>query len=95
MYHVEFPRRDLRMVSYGITITPPLALSSNVPFVRYADGSTMVMGGLAVTERESQRVADALYAHGIGQTAIHKHLLAHEARDQLWRESEDMAGIQV
>ncbi|MFF3733208.1 DUF1259 domain-containing protein [Streptomyces sp. NPDC002476] len=76
IYHTGFPRRDLHVVSEGVNVTPGLALGTHVAFVRYADGSTMLMGDVAVTEDELQRVTDAWLAHGIGQTALHKHLLA-------------------
>jgi hypothetical protein len=76
VYRTGFTRRDLHVVSHGITVAPSLALGSHVAFVRYADGSTLVMGDVAVTEDELQEVSDALHAHGIAQTAIHKHLLA-------------------
>ncbi|MEU3186840.1 DUF1259 domain-containing protein [Streptomyces sp. NPDC006923] len=82
-YHTGFPREDLRVVSYGITVTPGLALGSHVAFVRYDDGSTMVMGDLVVAESELQQVTDTLQARGIEQTAIHKHLLA-QAPDIWW-----------
>ncbi|MFI5635001.1 DUF1259 domain-containing protein [Streptomyces sp. NPDC051664] len=77
-YHTPFPRDDLRVVVEGdIVITPELALGAHVAFVRYADGSTMCMGDVAVTERELQRVIDAWQANGIALTALHKHLPAH------------------
>ncbi|MEU3217202.1 DUF1259 domain-containing protein [Streptomyces sp. NPDC006971] len=76
IYHTGFPRRDLHVISEGVNVTPGLALGTHVAFVRYADGSTMLMGDVAVTEDELQRVTDAWLAHGIGQTALHKHLLA-------------------
>jgi hypothetical protein len=76
VYHTGFTRWDLQVVSDGIAIAPGLALGTHVAFVRYADGSTLVMGDVAVTEDELQQVSDALHAHGIAQTAIHKHLLA-------------------
>ncbi|MFE7353740.1 DUF1259 domain-containing protein [Streptomyces sp. NPDC057543] len=75
-YHTAFPRRDLHVVSDGVVVTPELALGTHVAFVRYADGSTMLMGDVVVTERELQQVIDAWQAHGIEQTALHKHLLA-------------------
>jgi len=37
----------------------------------------MLMGDLVVTETELAHVTDALQAHGIEQTALHKHLLEH------------------
>ncbi|MFJ1644611.1 DUF1259 domain-containing protein [Streptomyces sp. NPDC088258] len=82
-YHTEFPRRDLHVVSRGVTVTPGLALGSHVSFVRYADGSASVMGDLNVTEGELQRVTDSLFQHGIEVTALHKHLPAH-APDVWW-----------
>lgn len=71
------------MVSDGVVVTPGLALGTHVAFVRYADGSTMVMGDVVVTERELQHVTDAWQAHGIEQTAIHKHLLS-QTPDLWW-----------
>ncbi|MFE4371248.1 DUF1259 domain-containing protein [Streptomyces sp. NPDC056835] len=76
-YNTHFPRGDLDVVSYGVTVSPELALGSHVAFVRYADGNVLVMGDLTVTEGELQEVTDVLQAHGIEQTALHKHLLAH------------------
>ncbi|MEU9608674.1 DUF1259 domain-containing protein [Streptomyces sp. NPDC048057] len=81
-YHTAFNRDDLHVVSYGVKITPGLALGSHVGFVRYEDGTTMVMGDVVVTERELQGVSEAFHANGIGQTAIHKHLLAQ--RPDVW-----------
>ncbi|MFF2326762.1 MULTISPECIES: DUF1259 domain-containing protein [unclassified Streptomyces] len=75
-YHTGFPRRDLHVVSEGVVVTPGLALGTHVAFVRYADGSTMLMGDVVITEGELQPVSDAWQAHGIEQTALHKHLLA-------------------
>ncbi|MEW2414852.1 DUF1259 domain-containing protein [Streptomyces sp. NPDC046866] len=78
VYRVGFPRRDLHVVSQGITIQPGLALSSYAAFTRYDDGQTVVRGDLVVIEAELQRATDTLHAQGFEQTAIHKHLLAHE-----------------
>ncbi|MGW8881280.1 DUF1259 domain-containing protein [Streptomyces mirabilis] len=78
MYHTGLPRRDLTVFSRGIRINPALVLGSHVSFVRYADHSTLLMGDAVVTECELQHFGDVLQEHGIMQTAIHKHLLAHE-----------------
>ncbi|MER5356925.1 DUF1259 domain-containing protein [Streptomyces sp. NPDC002785] len=83
IYHTGFPRRDLLVISEGVVVTPGLALGTHVAFVRYADGSTMLMGDVVVTENELQRVTDAWQAHGIEQTALHKHLLA-QSPDIWW-----------
>ncbi|MDX2677401.1 DUF1259 domain-containing protein [Streptomyces soliscabiei] len=82
MYHTAFPRLDLTVFSRGIRIDPALALGTHVSFVRYADHSTLLMGDAVVTEGELQRFSDVLQQHGIMQTAIHKHLLAH--RPAVW-----------
>ncbi|MGW4561787.1 DUF1259 domain-containing protein [Streptomyces sp. NPDC004561] len=78
MYHTAFPRRDLKVYSRGVRIDPALALGTHVSFVRYADHSTLLMGDVVVTEGELQHFCDVLQQHGIMQTALHKHLLAHE-----------------
>ncbi|TDX82551.1 uncharacterized protein DUF1259, partial [Amycolatopsis arida] len=78
VYRVGFPRRDLSVTSKDVAVTPGLALGSYVVFARYPDGQTMMMGDLVVTEDELPRVTDALHANGIGQTAVHKHLLDHQ-----------------
>ncbi|MER5804695.1 DUF1259 domain-containing protein [Streptomyces mirabilis] len=78
MYHTGLPRGDLTVFSRGIRINPALVLGSHVSFVRYADHSTLLMGDAVVTECELQHFGDVLQKHGIMQTAIHKHLLAHK-----------------
>ncbi|MFI7102969.1 DUF1259 domain-containing protein [Streptomyces sp. NPDC050161] len=83
IYHTGFPRRDLYVFSDGVHVTPGLALGTHVAFVRYADGSTMLMGDVVVTEDEIQQVSEAWQEHGIEQTALHKHLLA-QSPDLWW-----------
>jgi hypothetical protein len=82
MYHTGLPRRDLKVVSQGVTVKPGLALGSHVSFVRYADGNTLLMGDVVVTEKEMQSFADVLHERGIEQTAIHKHLLSQSP--EIW-----------
>lgn len=78
VYRIGFPRRDLKVSSYGVALDPNLGIGSYISFIRYADDQTMLMGDMAVTDGELQRVTDAVHAHGLSQTAIHKHLLSHE-----------------
>ncbi|MFF7186338.1 DUF1259 domain-containing protein [Streptomyces sp. NPDC008222] len=82
MYHTGFARRDLAVLSHGVRVRPALALAAHMAFVRYADGGTMVMGDMVVTEAELQGFADVLHQRGIEQTALHKHLLAQ--RPDVW-----------
>ncbi|WP_220277584.1 DUF1259 domain-containing protein [Streptomyces himalayensis] len=82
VYRVGFPRGDLKVTSYGVQVKPGLALGSYAAFARYPDGQNLAMGDLVVTEKELPKVTDALHKSGIDQTAVHKHLLAHEP--QIW-----------
>ncbi|WP_406439212.1 DUF1259 domain-containing protein [Streptomyces sp. NBC_00631] len=82
MYHTGLPRRDLDVVSQGVRIDTALALGTHVSFVRYEDGAHLLMGDAVITEQELQSFSDALLDHGIGITALHKHLLAH--RPAVW-----------
>ncbi|QGV82371.1 DUF1259 domain-containing protein [Streptomyces ficellus] len=79
VFRVTFPRADLDVSSYGVT---GVTVASYAAFARYPDGRTMLMGDVVATEPELQHVTDAMQAHALEQTAIHKHLLAH--RPHLW-----------
>ncbi|MEU7164699.1 DUF1259 domain-containing protein [Streptomyces morookaense] len=97
-YQLGFLRDDLRVTSRGVSVNPALAVGSHVSFVRYDDGSTLMMGDLAVAEAELQHVVGTVHARGLQQTAIHKHLLAHSP--EVWwvhvhghrRDAEALAG---
>ena len=74
-YRVALTRNDLQVTSYGVAIKPGLSLGGYAVFVRYPNNQTLLMGDLVITETEVPEVTDALQAHGISQTALHKHLL--------------------
>ena len=74
-YRVALTRNDLQVTSYGVAIKPGLSLGGYAAFTRYANNQTLLMGDLVITEAELPKVTDALQAHGIAQTALHKHLL--------------------
>lgn len=74
-FRINLPRNDLHITSYGVDIKPGLSLGGYVAFARYGNSETMMMGDLVVTEEELPKVTDALQAHGIAQTGLHKHLL--------------------
>ncbi|TVT17186.1 DUF1259 domain-containing protein, partial [Amycolatopsis rhizosphaerae] len=74
VYRIPLTRSDLTVITDGVTIKPGLSLGGYATFTRYAD-TTLTMGDLVVTEAELPKVTDALQAHGIQQTALHKHLL--------------------
>jgi hypothetical protein len=74
-YRINLPRNDLHITSYGVDIKPGLSLGGYAAFTRYDNNETLLMGDLVITEEELPKVTDALQAHGLGQTALHKHLL--------------------
>jgi hypothetical protein len=82
VYRAGFPRRDLAVTCGGVRVRPALSLGSYAAFARYPDDRILLMGDLVVTEAELPDVTDAVQAAGLAQTAIHKHLPAHDP--QLW-----------
>ncbi|PPJ39781.1 peptidase M23 [Nocardia nova] len=74
VYRIPLVRSDLQVTTGGVAIKPGLSLGGYAAFGKY-DDTTLLMGDLVVTEDELPRVTDALHAHGIDQTALHKHLL--------------------
>jgi hypothetical protein len=92
VYRIALPRTDLHVVTGGVAIKPGLSLGGYAAFAKYHDG-VMVMGDLVVTEAELQKVTDALQAHGIPQTALHKHLL--EQSPPVWWTHIDAMGDPV
>jgi hypothetical protein len=73
-YRVALVRNDLEVTTDNVAIKPGLSLGGYAAFARY-DNETLLMGDLVVTEAELPKVTDALQAHGIAQTGLHKHLL--------------------
>jgi hypothetical protein len=74
-YRVALVRNDLQVTTDGVAIKPGLSLGGYAAFVRYDNNETLLMGDLVITEAELPKVTDALQAHGLAQTALHKHLL--------------------
>jgi len=75
VYRIDLPRSDLKVTSQDVDIKPALSLGSYAAFKNMGDGNTMVMGDLVLTEDEYNKVISKLQEGGIGQTAVHKHLL--------------------
>jgi hypothetical protein len=75
VYRIDLPRSDLNVTSQGVQIKPALSLGSYTAFKDMGNGDAMVMGDLVLTEDEYNKVISALQDGGIGQTAVHKHLL--------------------
>src|SRR5918911_4350866 len=75
VYRIDLPRSDLKVTSQGVDIKPALSLGSYLAFKDMGGGQAMVMGDLVLTEDEYNKVISKLQEGGIGQTAVHKHLL--------------------
>lgn len=74
IYRVGLPRTDLHVVLDGIVLKPAFALGSWLAFAP-ANGKTMAMGDLVLTENEIEPVMKKLTDGGIEITALHNHLL--------------------
>src|SRR5215218_3571832 len=75
VYRIDLPRSDLKVTSQGVDNKPALSLGSYTAFKDMGNGNAMVMGDLVLTEDEYNKVISKLQDGGIGQTAVHKHLL--------------------
>ncbi len=82
VYRFGMPRSDLNVTSRGVRIRPALALGSWLAFKQSGPNQAVAMGDLVLTEAELNRVLSRLQQDGIGQTAIHKHLL--EESPAIW-----------
>jgi hypothetical protein len=82
VYRFGMPRSDLSVTSQGVSIRPSLALGSWLAFKQAGPNEAVAMGDLVLTEGELNRVLSRLQQEGVGQTAIHKHLL--EESPALW-----------
>lgn len=82
VYRFSMPRFDLSVTSRGVRITPSLALGSWLAMKEAGAGEVIAMGDLVLTGDELNRVVARLQQGGVGQTAIHKHLL--ETSPAIW-----------
>ena len=79
-YKVGMPRSDLHVTTAGVVLKPALALGSWVALKQVSDTEVMLMGDLVLLEREVGPVLGKLQEAGIGQTALHNHLLRESPR---------------
>jgi hypothetical protein len=82
VYRFGMPRSDLTVTSQGVAIRPSLALGSWLALKQSGPNEAVAMGDLVLTDGELDRVLSRLQQEGVGQTAIHKHLL--EESPALW-----------
>ncbi len=72
VFKVSVPRSDLKVMSVGIHITPPMGLTSWAAFTR-AGVHTAVMGDIVLTEDQVNPVMSAALDNGLEVTALHNH----------------------
>jgi hypothetical protein len=74
MLKVTFPRADLKVTVGDVEVSPGLALTSWMGFMKHGDGA-MVMGDIVLLDKEVAAVEAKLIEEGISITAIHNHLI--------------------
>jgi hypothetical protein len=73
-FKVSVPRSDLKVVTAGARMTPPLGLTSWATFMR-AGKQAMVMGDMVLLESQVNPVMSAALDNGLQVTALHNHFL--------------------
>jgi hypothetical protein len=72
VFKVAVPRADLKVVSGGVHLSPPMGLTTWAAFTR-AGGQSMVMGDLCLTEDQVNPVMSTALDAGLEVTALHNH----------------------
>jgi hypothetical protein len=74
VFKVSAPRADLKVISSGVHLTPPMGLTSWAAFER-AGAQTMVMGDMVLDEYQVNPVMSVALDNGLEVTALHNHFL--------------------
>jgi hypothetical protein len=82
VYRFGTPRSDLGVTSPGVSARPSFAPGCWLEFGQPGPDEAVAVGGLVLTGAELDRVPARPQGEGVGQTAIHKHLL--EESPALW-----------
>ena len=72
VFKVSVPRSDLKVITAGVKMTPPLGLTSWAAFTRVGD-HTAVMGDTVMTEDQVNAVMSVALDNGLEVTALHNH----------------------
>jgi len=72
VFKVSLPRSDLKVITAGVHVTPPLGLTCWAAFT-HAGNHTAVMGDIVMTEDQVNTVMSAALDHGLEVTALHNH----------------------
>jgi hypothetical protein len=74
VYRVTFPRSDLKVTVGDFNVSPGLALTSWLGFIKMGE-ETMVMGDLVLLDSEVSPVVTKLVSSNFSLTAMHNHLI--------------------
>jgi hypothetical protein len=83
VYRFGTPRSGLSVTSRGVSARPSFAPGCWLEFGQPGPNGAVARGGLVLTGDELDRVLARPQGKGVGQTAIHEHLL--EESPALWR----------
>ena len=74
VFKVSAPRKDLKVIWWGVHLTPPMGLTSWAAFERAGDRA-MVMGDMVLEESQVDPVMQVALDGGLEVTALHNHFL--------------------
>ena len=79
-FKVTAPRTDVKVAVDGWTMPPFMGLTTWAAFVDGKKEEAMVMGDIVLLQDEVNPVMSALFAHGVGVTALHNHFFFDEPK---------------
>lgn len=79
VFKVSLPRSDLAVTAEGVSLTPPMGLTSWAAFQQSADHA-IVMGDVVLTEDRVAPAMDAALSAGLEVTALHNHFTGESPR---------------
>ena len=79
-FKVTAPRTDVKVAVDGWTMPPFMGLTTWAAFVDGKKEEAMVMGDIVLLQDEVNPVMSALFANGVGVTALHNHFFFDEPK---------------
>ncbi len=79
VFKVSFPRTDMKVVSAGVHLTPPMGLTAWAAFTKVGK-HTAVMGDMVLSEDQVNPAMSAALDNGLEVTALHNHFFWDQPR---------------
>jgi Domain of Unknown Function (DUF1259) len=79
VFKISSPRKDLKLITRGVRVTPAMGLTSWAAFTP-AGSETLVMGDMVLTEDQVNPVLSVALDNGLEVTALHNHFLWESPR---------------